>query len=186
MFGQARNGPVGGHADQIEDAIAGNLRRGDCRDARKLARHLPLAELGAAQVEKHPEHALIVEDGGVGDTLAVEIRPDEPARTRHGVERRLRRERVVSVVAQNRGRCIAARHEQVEVAVGVDVGGPYAVQRTGSEIRRKLRRSRGGCKRALVRLPENLHPPAAGNDEIVAEVVVEIGGGHAVGAESAG
>ena len=117
---------IGPDAEDVDDAIAAEVGDRECGDPGELARHGPFAERRAAEVEKDAKDALIVEQGRVGHAFAVEIGPGEAAHARQRAERRLRGKRAVAVVAQHSHGTVSGCDDEVQIAVGVDVGRPDA------------------------------------------------------------
>ena len=76
---------------------------------------------------------------------------------------------------------VARREHEIEVAVGVDVGRPHA---GGGSAKKRRGQLRQGChvgETAGVVLSQQTQPARAGERQIHAEIVVEIGSGHGVG-----
>ena len=165
--------------EQVEQRVAAQLRR---RDGNGVAVRRPAAsrrEAPAAQVQEDVDGARLVEERRVGHAFAIEVRPGEPARARDGGERVARRERAVAVVAQDERLAVARREDEIEIAVGVDVGRPDAGGGGAHERRRQFRRGGDVGEAAGVVLPQQAHAAGAGERQIRPEVVVQICGGDA-------
>ena len=88
----------------------------------------PLAKAPAALVQEDTHGSVRLEERGVGHAVAVEVGPGEAAEAAGARERPLRPRRCRRrCCAARRGAAVDRGHDHVEIAVGVDVGGPGAV-----------------------------------------------------------
>ena len=169
---------------QIEGGVSGGFDRDDGADRAGVGHRVRL-EGAAAQVQLHVDAAGLVEERGVGHALAVEVGPGEAAHARHAGEGLLHGEGAVAVVAQQHGSDGQRRRRQhdVEIAVGVGVGGPHGASRCTGDRRRQRRGLRDVGEAAVRALAQEHDAGARGDDEVGAEVVVEIRRQHGVGTE---
>jgi hypothetical protein len=133
------------------------------------------AELPPSEVLEDPSRAIGVEDHSVGDQIAVEIEPAEAADASGVGKRPLHRKAAVAVVSQHDHRAVHRRDDDVEIAFGVDVGGPRAPERHFAD-RRRYFRGRGDVREAaILLLAQDPEAAVAGQYEICPVVVVEVG-----------
>ena len=149
--------PSPGEHEQVEDRIAVELAGGE-RD--RLAVAAPAAvsslERAAAQVEEDVDARRPASRNAASGTPS----PSRSAQTKPRARADARRtaSRGVNVpsplLRSTTGGAVARRQHEVEVAVGVDVGGPDAVRRRAQHRRRQLRRGVTSVKRPSVVLPQ--------------------------------
>ena len=142
-------------------------------------------EGAAAQVQLHVDAAGVVEERGVGHALAVEVGPGEAAHARA-------RRRTAAAPRTCRRRCCAAatarphRRGASTTSRSPSVSTSAAHARAGrcaGDRRRQRRRRRDVGEAAVRALAQEREAGARGDDEVGAEVVVEIRRQHRVGTE---
>ena len=132
---------------------------------------------------KHVHRAIGVEDAASGTPSPSRSAQTKPAQRDDARKRLLLGERAVAVVAEDDGRPVDRGDHDVEIAVGVDVGRPGAEGRR-ARARRPAASSAAvtSAKRPPFSCRSRAQSARAGQHEVGAEVVVEVGGQDAVGA----
>ena len=120
--------PSRASASRSNGRVAGRFDRGDGADRAGVGGTGPRWKAPPRRFSSTWTRAGVVEERRVGHAFAVEVGPGEAAHAGDAGERLLRGERAVAVVAQQRRRRRRRREHDVEIAVGVDVGGPDAAR----------------------------------------------------------
>ena len=175
-----RDGAVPGEHEQIENRItrgAGRRERNCLAVAGRHGSFLNAPPRRLMNTRTTPAWSTNAASGTPSPSRSAQTNPRARA---GGGEQIARGERAVAVVAQHHRRRVARREHEIEIAVGVDVGGPHPVRRRAKHRRGQLR-----PRRHVAEPPASVcrsrHSPPARRGQIGAEVVVEIGGGQPSG-----